>query len=405
MHPFVFIEGISPMHRFLGLCAAFLMLCVAPRLHAEEQPKLAVTVGLRHVAKDLWRVDYRFAQAVTALKLRSIGEFRQQEWKVLTPGMSMTSGSGFDVIASKGQPFKAASVEIKTFDGWEPKEYVSFNRFGDGGRTVYLGHLQGDVEQGTKTLSMRADFKLSGLGQENVIAPPPNRLQPDAERGYAYFGPAQAVPAGAVKVLIDQRTPQWLRETILDVGAKTSAYYEKAYQRGLKDQLLILISVDNFESSGFSIKGGAIMGAGQVSYRLEGKQVLLDHPLLREGVARNVAHEMAHIWQLAVAQGGIGGQGPWIHEGGAEAMAIDALLQTGMWSEESAKAYRAKQAATCEKLGGAVDSYDGIYACGLVRFDALGVGIVPLWRAMMLATEVKGDPYSQRMIDTIVSAK
>lgn len=393
------------MQRFLGLCAAFLTLCIAPLVHAEEQPKLAVVVNVRHVAQDLWRVDYKFAQAVTALKLKSIGEFRQQEWKVLTPGVSMQSGADFDVIAAKGKPFKSASVQIKTFDGWSPKEYVSFNRFGDGGTAIYLGHLQGDVEQGKKTLAMRTDINLFGLAKENVIAPPANRLEPGAERGYAYFGPAQAVAAGAVKVLIDPQTPQWLRETILDAGAKVSAYYEKAYQRQLKDELLVMVSVANFESPGFSMKGGAIMGQGQVSYRLEGKQVLLDHPKLREYAAHNVAHEMAHVWQLAVSRGGIGGQDQWIHEGGAEAMALDALLQTGVSSEESVKAYRAKQGATCEKLSGTVDTYDGIYACGLVRFDKLGVGIVPLWRAMMAATEVKGDSYSQQMIDTIVSAK
>ncbi|WP_035374542.1 hypothetical protein [Pseudoduganella violaceinigra] len=394
------------MHRFLGFCAAFLMLSVAPLLHAEERPELAVAVDLRHVAQDLWRVDYRFAQAVTAVKLPSIGEFRNKEWKVLTPGMDMKSRADFDVIASKGKPFKTASVQIRTFDGWSPKEYVSFNRFGDGGTSVYLGHLQGDVEQGGKTLSMHTDFKLSGLAQENVIAPPTNRLHPGGVRGYAYFGPAQAVLAGAAKVLIDPRTPQWLRETILDVGAKTSAYYEKAYQRQLKDELLIMVSIGNVESSGFSIKGGTIMGAGQVSYRVEGKQVLIDHPKLREYVSKNVAHEMAHIWQLAVSRGAIGdAQDPWIHEGGAEAMALDALAQTGLFSEESVQAYRAKQAATCEKLGGAVDTYDGIYACGLMRFDKLGVGIVPLWRSMMAATEASGAAYSQQMIDTIVSAK
>lgn len=126
---------------------------------------------------------------------------------------------------------------------------------------------------------------------------------------------------------------------------------------------------------------------------------------LRDYAARNVAHEMAHIWQLAVSRGGMGEQDPWIHEGGAEAMALDALVQSGVSSEDSVKAYRAQQAATCEKLGGAVDSYDGIYACGLMRFDKLGVGIVPLWRSMMEATEAKGDAYSQQMIDTIVSAK
>jgi len=382
------------MRRLVGLFAAFLMLCIAPTLHAEEGPGLAVAVEVRHVAKDLWRVDYRFAQAVTAVRLKSIGEFRRQEWKVLTPGLGMTSGPEFDVIASKGRPFKAASVQIRTF-----------NRFGDGGTAVYLGHLQGDAEQGGKALSMHTAFKLHGLGQENVIAPPDNRMEPGAARGYAYFGPAQAVPAGTAKVLIDPRTPQWLRETILDVGARTSEYYEKAYQRKLKDELLIMVSVANFESPGFSMKGGAIMGQGQVSYRLEGKQLMTDHPKLREYAALNVAHEMAHIWQMAVARGGVDGQDPWIHEGGAEAMALDALVQTGVSSEESARAYRAKQAATCEKLNNAVDTYDGIYACGLMRFDKLGVGIVPLWRSMMLATEAKGDAYSQQMIDTIVSAK
>jgi hypothetical protein len=154
------------------------------------------------------------------------------------------------------------------------------------------------------------------------------------------------------------------------------------------------------------MKGGAINGAGQVSYLFEGKHVLLDHPKLREYASKTVAHEMAHVWQLAVSRGGLGDdQGPWIHEGGAEAMALDALAQTGLFSEEAVKAYRAKQAATCEKLGGAVDSYDGIYACGLMRFDKLGVGIVPLWRAMMEATETTGAVYSPQMIDAIVSAK
>jgi hypothetical protein len=39
-----------------------------------------------------------------------------------------------------------------------------------------------------------------------------------------------------------------------------------------------------------------------------------------------------------------------------------------------------------------------------LTFDKLGVGIVPLWRSMQ-ATEVKGDVYSQQMIDAIVNAK
>jgi hypothetical protein len=111
---------------------------------------------------------------------------------------------------------------------------------------------------------------------------------------------------------------------------------------------------------------------------------------------------MAHLWQMGTSRGGVGGDDPWIHEGGAEAMALDGLLQTGLSSPESVAAYRAAQTSTCEKLGNTVDSYDGIYACGLVRFDKLGVPITPLWRSMLQATEASGEVYSQKMIDGIV---
>jgi len=395
------------MRRMIGLCTGLLMFCFAPFLHAEEKAGVAVTIDVRHVRSDLWRVDYRFARPVTALKFNTVGEYRQQAWTIRTPGLGLRTDAESNIIESaKRHPFTQASVEIKTYTPFAPKDYSSFNRFSDGGTAIYLGHLQGDVAQGKNMVPMLASFRFAGMNKETVIAPPANRLAADGSRGYAYFGPAQAVTAGAVKILMDPQTPHWLRDTVLDTGAKVSGYYEKAYQRQLKDELLIMVSVDNVESPGFSMKGGAVMGQGQVAYRVEGKLLLTGHPKLREYATLNVAHEMAHVWQMAVTRGGMSGnESPWIHEGGAEAMALDALLQTGVWSEESVGAYRAKQAEKCEKLGGAVDTYDGIYACGLVRFDKLGVGIVPLWRSMMQATEANGDAYSQQMIDTIVSAK
>ncbi len=149
------------------------------------------------------------------------------------------------------------------------------------------------------------------------------------------------------------------------------------------------------------MKGGAVMG--QLSYRFDGMRLIPDHPKYREVLALLVAHEMAHLWQMDVARGGVGEADPWIHEGGAEAMAIDGLLQSGLWSPEIAAAYRKQQTAACEKLDNSVASYNGIYACGLVRFDKLGVGIVPLWRSMMEATEAKGEVYSPAMIDTVAA--
>ena len=86
-------------------------------------------------------------------------------------------------------------------------------------------------------------------------------------------------------------------------------------------------------------------------------------------------------------------------------MAIDGLLQTGLWSPETAAAYRKQQAEVCDKLDNSVASYAGIYACGLMRFDKLGVDIVPLWRSMMQRTEATGDVYSGPMIDAIAGGK
>lgn len=391
------------MRRLAGLCAAFLMSCAVPSLHAGELPGLATGVKLRHVGKDRWRLEYSFPQAVTAISLGAVGDYRQRAWKVLTPGMRLKTQPDFDILSARGKPFRAASVEIHTFDGLEPKQYAPFNRFTDGGTAIFLGHLQGDVLQGKTKRTMQTDIQLAGLPRENVIAPSPNRLVAGGDRGYAYFGPAQAVTAGTAKILVDPATPEWARETLLDVGEKMAGYYAAAYQRPLKDELFIMVSVAGFEAPGFSVKGGAVLG--QLSYRLEGKQLLGDHPKKREMLSQLVAHEMAHLWQFNIARGGAGENAPWIHEGGAEAMSLDGLQQTGIWREEAVNAYRAKQSAACEKLGNSVATYDGIYACGLLRFDKLGMGIVPLWRAMMLATEASGDVYSQQMIDTIVAGK
>ncbi len=383
----------------LVLLSLVLALLGAPVLHAQTLPPAAVTVDVAHVGKDTWRVDYRFAQPVTGIKLAAVGNYRAQAWKALTPGMALRSDAESDLLTADGKPFTQASVEIRTFDGFAPKAYAPFTRFTDGGTAIFLGHLQGEALHGKQAFDMAATIRLAGLQKENVIAPPLNKLVEGGERGYAYFGPAQAVAAGSTQLLLDPATPAWLRDTLLDVGAKVARYYEQAYQRPLKDPLFIMMAVAGFDSSGFSVKGGATMG--QLNYRVEGRDVLRDLPVLREHMKMLVAHEMAHLWQMNIARGGIGDPDPWIHEGGAEAMALDGLRQAGVWNDEAVAAYRSKKTALCDKLGGAVTSYDGIYACGLARFDRMGMPIVPLWRAMMQATEAKGEVYSVAMLKAV----
>ncbi len=58
--------------RLVCLCAAFFLSCLAPLAAAQELPGLALTVDVSHVGKDKWRVDYRFSQAVTTIKLGAV---------------------------------------------------------------------------------------------------------------------------------------------------------------------------------------------------------------------------------------------------------------------------------------------------------------------------------------------
>lgn len=122
---------------------------------------------------------------------------------------------------------------------------------------------------------------------------------------------------------------------MLETGEKVSQYYTTVYRQPLRNDVLIMLSIAGVEAPGLSMKGGAVMG--QLSYRFEGKALLTDHPKKRDYVARLVAHEMAHVWQLNITRGGIGDDEPWVHEGGAEAMALDSLLQTGLLTEEKSR--------------------------------------------------------------------
>ena len=390
------------MRCLVAIWFSVLTVLVTPPLHASRPAGIAVVVEVTHVDTNRWRVDYRFSQPVTSIKFEPVGDYRAQAWKMVTPGLRLRSDADFDVISAGGKPFNSARVDITTFDSLPPKQYAAFNRFSDGGMAMFLGHLQGNAYQGKTSSDMLTDIRVKGLRDENVIAPPLNKATPGGPRGYAYFGPSTAVPRGNALVLIDPQLPVWVRDTLLNSGDKLAQYYEKAYRRALGDKLFIIASVSDLKQPVFSITGGAVLG--QLSYRFEGQQILADHPKKREMLTRMVAHEMAHVWQMNLKRGGAGDSDPWIHEGGAEAMALDGLLHTGAASMESVAAYRAAQTAVCDKLGNSVDTYDGIYACGLVRFDKTGVDAVTMWRSLMAMTEEKGEVYSPHMVEAVRAA-
>lgn len=374
---------------------------VSNAAHTPAPAPLQTELTLTHIAADKWRADYVFAEPVTAIDLGpQIGPFRQQAWRLLTPGVALITREDNESLRS-ATPLSKLSVEISRYDGFEHAHYAPINHFSDGGSDFYLGFLYGALYQGERERNMAVTLQLQGLTGETVLAPG----KPGADlAGYAYFGPGKPARMGNANVIIDPQAPAWLRDTIADTTAKVSQFYEQAFQRKLTEPPLISVAMIGFdgEPGSISIKGGVV--GGGVVYRLQGRGLMEDHPKRRAFIAGLVAHEMAHVWQNNLARGGIGENDPWVHEGGAEAIMLAALRATGIFSEEAADQYAQKLLNECEQLKDDVTTYRGFYACGFKRFHSYAMAPVPLWRALMNQSESSGEAYSEAMIQRILNA-
>ena len=385
-----------------GLLFALMLFLLAAPAHAAEPTPVTGTLTLRHVSADAWRADYRFDEAIDALELGPpIVEFRRTAWTIRTPGAALEAKDGNESVHAEGKPFRSLGIDVQQYDAWAHDAYVPMDRHSDGGTAIYLGHFMGRVRQDGVERNLRLRIRLEGLRDETAFLPE----EANRDQGvYAYFGPQAIESSGDVRALVDPATPAWIRETMSDTAAQVAAVYEKALARPAPNTLALIVGAKALDEPGYSIKGGAL--PGQVVYRLAGSDLREDSPLGRRRLQQLVAHELAHVWQGLVARGGIGETDPWVHEGGAEALSLLALQQSGLWTKEQVAAHadglrnecreaEAKRAADKTLSPGWRDNY----TCGYARFAGYDVDAFTLWQRLMARTEASGEPYSERMVE------
>jgi hypothetical protein len=386
----------SKMKRQL-LCLLACLILLLPAARAGTDSPLPVQFTLTHIAADKWRADYVLAEPVTSIDLGPrVGEYRKQAWRILAPGVTLVERPDQESISGGGKAFSAFSVEVSLFLPLAEKNYTAFDRMLDGGTDVFMGFFSGDAVQGKQTRPLHLNLQLRGLGNETVIAPDDHN---PGQLAYAYFGPASPVPGGVANMILDPKTPDWAVQVLQETTAKITQFYDHAFQRALPYKPLVMVSISDFETPGVSLKGGAI--GQQVVYRLGGEALLRGSPRARKVLMSVIAHELAHIWQNNVVRGGIGADEAWVHEGGAEAIALAGLRGSGLFSQADADADATKSIQDCEALKGSVDTYRGVYACGFKRFTDYRMDIFALWKSMMETTEATGAVYSGAMIEAI----
>lgn len=382
------------MTRYL-FCVFFATLLFSP-FRVKAALPVAVEFTLTHIAANKWRADYRLAEPVEKIDFGpAVGEYRKLSWRILTPGLALTESQGHESISGGGIPFSALSIEVGLYLPLAQGSYTPFDRMSDGGTDVFIGYFDGDVEKNGDSRGLRFDIKLNGLPNESVTMPDG---RDSAHLGYAYFGPASPTLVGAARLILDPKTPRWIVDLLHETTMRITKFYDRSFQRPLPYTPLIMVSISEMESPGLSMKGGAV--GQQVVYRLGGKALLSESARVKTMFQELVAHELAHVWQNNVSQGGVGEDEAWVHEGGAEAIALAALAGSGLFDQDTADAFVKKRLQECDTLNGALNTYRGAYSCGFKQFMNYEMKIFSLWKCMMEIADLDGTSYSSAMIDT-----
>lgn len=361
---------------------------------------------LKHVDSDHWQVRYRFEQPIDRLHLGApIVHYRQRAWKVTTPALSLRHTDENESIGGNNRPFDQLDIELAHYLPWSHDAYVPMDVHSDGGTALYLGHFMGEVEQQGKRRELALTVHAESLSNEQVLLP---QLTAEGRGVYAYFGPQEIQAIGPVQLVLDPATPNWMRQVVQDGMPKLADYFGKHLGRRPKELPAVMIGARELDQPGYSIKGGAL--PGQLVFTLAGSDLLADSDIGRQAFEHLLAHELAHVWQDALTQGGIGEGEPWVHEGGAEALSAAALAGSGVWSEAQAAAFKANLINECLAAEGKHRQQPELpvewrehYTCGYRRFAELGIDPVKLWATLIDASESSGEAYSSQLLQRVVA--
>lgn len=365
------------------------------------------TLVLTRTGAQSWQAHYSFNQALDALDFHQpAGDYRRSSWR-LPDGFSLSLENGHEVIRrTDGESFRGFSVDITTYDElWGG--HVPFNTFSDGGVSVYTGLFTADAYRGNEYLSVSPRFEFRPRAKEHVIvdgqiSDGPFAWQPESDRvaAFVYFGPATPLVSSDVIAVVDPQTPAWFRTGLESFLPQAFDTYARQFHFGLPRKATVLVSA-RFDdgNTGYSWKGGA--RKEQIQMRLRGLQLQQPNPAFASQQLKFLAHEAAHLWQSKVASTG---PTAWIHEGGADALALLVVQELGVWTAAEVAGAHSNARRTCANElaaaplseAGEYGSEPAYYACGLViaaaTEDAIntqkaGTSLFDFWRELIIQAE------------------
>jgi len=357
------------------------------------------TFELKRMGMADWRATYCLDAPVTAVAFsRPIAGLRYRSWRVASEGFRLEHyGDISRLVHADGQPFTCAAVHIQTDTSIPRKDYMPFSTFSDGGVSVFTGYMMGQAyQQGAwQDMQLRASYR--GLGGDAVVTRAPDALQEQ----FVYFGPHEARDVPGAALVIDPKSPASARLGILSTLPRGNKLLGDLFGFAPREPYLVLMAAGELEAApNDQTKAGTL--PYQILFTMKGKGSARwadSDPLY---FPRFTMHEMLHIWQREVWGDWLGDDHPWVHEGGAEALAYELMDRAkaykagqldGLWAKVSNKC-RNLLAETSVHDAPANGRFDAVYQCGALvnrmvgaalNPDAPGDGMIRFWQAMAAA--------------------
>ncbi|MFZ5619346.1 MAG: hypothetical protein ACOZAA_18700 [Pseudomonadota bacterium] len=374
---------------------ALVLLAVAGCSRADLAPQAVdgdALVTIEQRRDDPWRVSIELKTPRAVLDLGpSIESYRERHWRLEGESARLVARDGRDFVEATGagRKFRSLSFLVEPAPVDLRKDYEPFVPMGDGAVLIYSGHFMPFRDAGT-----RMDAKLTVIAEKGAAVSAFGETAPRFENwespyrhpAFIYLG--SAAPAGEAISIADKTAPQWIKDEVASFAPAIAEVLTDMLERSLPSSPNIFVVMGDLSEEGrLSYSGDALPGQYQMTLAGGAWKVASPQAL---GVLRlSTAHEAAHLFQAA-ARPKSDAVPDWIHEGGAEALAAEAMLAAGYWSAEEAAAHfadaQAECAASLEQLSlqraEAEARWDAVYSCGRVlNVAAAGKGgVVAFWR-------------------------
>lgn len=381
-----------------------------------------LTISLTEAAGGEWRLDYTLDIPARRLNLGpSLNGFRAEGWVVTTDGLAIVEENGRDYLTANNRTarFSEASIVIRPQANGFAKNYEPIKLLPKGGAILYTGHFWPRTEQGGR---YDAVFNIRPLIGGHVSAFGYDKLQfegwksPTNHPAFVYAGPLQPVDIGGVSAVLDPAAPDWVRGDALVLAPRLIAFYAHAFGRGLAGKPDMFVTMgDDSEEGVLRYDGDALPGQFHISLSGGAWGEVTDEGLLLIRLA--VAHELAHLWQER-ARPASESVPDWIHEGAADALAVEALVATGALPADAINVRLDGARAECGQLllGGslkgaeAAGKWRAAYACGHVlaviaaRAQGSYGSVADFWREFTERSAANGG-YDEALFFAMVEEK